>query len=253
MLYDKPVSQLMIEASAAMPDQFASADVIAWFRERYPQVKDTTVRAHVIGLTANNTSRHHYPWLAKKTPLFFRLDRGVLTVFDPDRHGGDLDVPGPEQVGGDASVDAADEQRMEFYLEAYLEEFLLTNWHLIDWGRPLRLWEGSDGESGHQLSTPIGRMDFLCIDDSTNALVVVELKRGLPSDRVIGQTARYMGWAQSELSSPGQPVEGLIVTHESDDRLRYAAKAVSGLGLLLYEVTFELRPSQSTPEPEGDG
>jgi hypothetical protein len=77
------------------------------------------------------------------------------------------------------------------------------------------------------------------------------LKRGLPSDRVIGQTVRYMGWARMELAEPGQPVEGLIVTHESDDRLQYAAAVVSGLGLLLYDVTFELRPAQLSRGPEG--
>jgi hypothetical protein len=149
-------------------------------------------------------------------------------------------------------LEAVDEERMEFYLEAYLEEFLLTNWHLIDWGRPLRIWQGPNGDSGHQFSTPVGRLDFLCVDEMTNGLVVVELKRGLPSDRVIGQTARYMGWARSELAQPGQLVEGLIVTHESDDRLQYAAAAVPGLGLLLYEVTFQLRPAQSCRGREGN-
>jgi restriction system protein len=168
----------------------------------------------------------------------------VLTGFDPDRHGEDPIVPEPAEVGDGGSVEPIDEGRMEFYLEAYLEEFLLTNWQLIDWGRRLRIWEGPNGESGHQFSTPVGRIDFLCIDEATNALVVVELKRGLPSDRVIGQAARYMGWARSELAESGQVVEGLIVTHESDERLQYAAAAISGLGLLLYEVTFELRRAQ---------
>jgi hypothetical protein len=166
----------------------------------------------------------------------------VLTRFDPDRHAGQLATAGPEEAGDGALDEMADEGRMEFYLETYLEEFLLTNWPLIDWGRPLRIWEGPNGESGHQFSTPVGRLDFLCVDGATGALVVVELKRGLPSDRVIGQTARYMAWARSELAQSEQAVEGLIVTHEQDDRLRYAASAVGGLSLLLYEVTFELHP-----------
>jgi RecB family endonuclease NucS len=58
------------------------------------------------------------------------------------------------------------------------------------------------------------------------AYVVIELKRGLPSDRVVGQIARYMGWARSTLAQPGQPVEGLIVAHESDDRRHYSVAAV---------------------------
>jgi hypothetical protein len=57
VLYDRPVSQLMKDAASEMPDQFAPTDVVAWFRERYPNVKEGTVRAHVIGLTANDSSR----------------------------------------------------------------------------------------------------------------------------------------------------------------------------------------------------
>jgi hypothetical protein len=257
MLYDRPLWELMADAAAAMPDRFTTADVLAWFRENYPGFKDNALQAHVLGLTANAPGRLSHKGLAPKPPVFFKLNRGVLTAFDPDRHGGDIIVPEPEPEpeaepqGEGVSSEAADEDRMEFYLETYLEEFLRTNWHLIDWGRRLRIWEGSDGELGHQLSTPVGRIDFLCVDETTNALVVVELKRGLPSDRVVGQTARYMTWARFHLAGPGQSVEGLIVTHESDDRLQYSAAAVSGLGLLLYDVTFALRPAQLSPGPEG--
>lgn len=58
---------------------------------------------------------------------------------------------------------------------------------------------------------------------------------------VIGQIARYMGYVRSHLAMPGQSVEGLIVSHEADDALRYAVAAFPGLQLMTYEVTFELR------------
>ncbi len=48
------------------------------------------------------------------------------------------------------------EQNSEFVLEAHLEDFLLGNWKSIGWGRTLELWQGPNGESGHQLKTPIG-------------------------------------------------------------------------------------------------
>src|SRR4051794_34128074 len=41
---------------------------------------------------------------------------------------------------------------------------------------------------------------FLCEDLESGSLVVVELKRGLPSDRVVSQTARYMGWVDENLA-----------------------------------------------------
>lgn len=91
-------------------------------------------------------------------------------------------------------------------------------------------------------------MDLLCVDTSANALVVLELKRGRPADRVIGQVARYMGWVRMHLATNGQSVEGIVVAHEHDDRLRYAAAAVPGLTILTYHVTFQLAPMPSVAE-----
>jgi RecB family endonuclease NucS len=92
--------------------------------------------------------------------------------------------------------------------------------------------------------TPVGRLDFLCHDTATNALVVVELKRGRPSDRVVGQAARYMGWVRAELAEEGQPVEGLIVAGEQDLQLAYAVAAVPGLSVLTYRIDFSLTPAE---------
>jgi RecB family endonuclease NucS len=50
----------------------------------------------------------------------------------------------------------------------------------------------------------------LCRDTVTGALVV-ELKRGRPSDKVIGQAARYMGYLRAHMAQAGLQVEGLIV------------------------------------------
>lgn len=93
----------------------------------------------------------------------------------------------------------------------------MGNWNTVKWGRPLSLWQGADEASGHQLSTPVGRLDLLCVDTSTDALVVVELKRGRSADRVIGQATRHMGWVRTHVATNGQSVEGIVVAH---DRLR---------------------------------
>ena len=50
-----------------------------------------------------------------------------------------------------------------------------------------------------------------------------------------------MGWFREEFAADGRSVEGIIVAGEADDRLYYAARAVPGLSVLLYEVTFALR------------
>ena len=70
MLYDRPVAELMREAAEALSDPTSANSLIQWFEDNYPKVQTTTVRAHIIGLTANNSSRKHYPSLAKRNPVY---------------------------------------------------------------------------------------------------------------------------------------------------------------------------------------
>lgn len=83
----------------------------------------------------------------------------------------------------------------------------------------------------------------------TGALVVVELKRGRPPDKVIGQAARYMGYLRAHMAQPGLQVEGLIVARGMDEGLRYSAAAVPGLQLMTYEVSFKLSTAGGSPAP----
>jgi hypothetical protein len=39
-----------------------------------------------------------------------------------------------------------------------------------------------------------------------------------------------------------RPVRGLNVTHEIDDKLKFAASMIKGLDLMSYEITFALKP-----------
>lgn len=78
----------------------------------------------------------------------------------------------------------------------------------------------------------------------------MEVKRGRPSDKVVGQVTRYIGYVSSHLAKPGQAVEDLIVAHESDDALRYAVSALPRLELMTYEVSFEPRRVES-PKVQG--
>jgi hypothetical protein len=58
----------MVEAAAQLDYPTSRGEVVQWFAEHYPQVKASTIRAHIVGLTANDRSRHHYPSLARPTP-----------------------------------------------------------------------------------------------------------------------------------------------------------------------------------------
>jgi len=95
----------------------------------------------------------------------------------------DDDLELADFVQGSDSTNAA----MEFALELYLEEFIVTNWDPIDWGRRLEIWDDGAGQSGHQLNTPVGRLDLLARDLDSDELVVIELKRGKTQIKWLGR------------------------------------------------------------------
>jgi hypothetical protein len=107
-VYDRTVAELMADAAAELEHPAARGDVVAWFAERYPLVRASTVRASVVGLTENDNTRHHYASLAKRPPLFVREPDGTLLRYDAE---------------GGAELEAADGEPQEsaslkFALEA---------------------------------------------------------------------------------------------------------------------------------------
>ena len=84
-----------------------------------------------------------------------------------------------------------------------------------------------------------GFIDILC-KDGQDRVVVVELKAGKSDPRVIGQTLGYMGDLMDEDAL--ETVRGIIVAHDFDTRTRAAARAVAGLTLYTYSVSFAFQP-----------
>ena len=127
-------------------------------------------------------------------------------------------------------------------IETKLEQWLVEHWDDIDFGQKLVIYTESGEAVGQQYDTGIvGRIDLLCEAEESNNLVVIELKRGRPSDEVVGQLARYIGWVKQNLAN-GREVNGIILAPEFDDRLRYAASAIPGTLLLRYQTRFEVHP-----------
>ena len=248
MLYDRPVRLLLEDCLAVLSEDFRSEEAIAWFAEKYPMVDVKTVRAHLRAFSANDPNRRHYSFGRGRPALLFKTGRSTYSRYDAEVHGlydeQGLSLDDEDTVDDEGFVpeleETVQERAAEFALEVYLEEFLLTNWHKIGWGAPLELYNGREG---HQFVTTVGRLDFLAVDTRDMALVVIELKRGRPSDQVVGQAARYMGWIKHTMAG-GRPVRGLIVAHEIDDKLKFAASMIDGLDLMSYEITFGLKPER---------
>ena len=134
------------------------------------------------------------------------------------------------------------EDPSEFVLEKYLEDFIVSNFNTIFSGR-LRVFEDSDGNDGQQYATDIGSIDVLAVEERTRSFVVIELKKGRSSDRVVGQILRYMGWVKRNLCENGQTVKGLVICREHDPRLTYALEMTNNIDVRYYSVSFKLKES----------
>ncbi len=145
----------------------------------------------------------------------------------------ELVKPIPDQNGADT------DGQIGFPLEKYLEDFIVSNFERI-FGGNLILYRDGEGNIGQQYSTEVGDIDILAEEPSSNSFVVIELKKGRESDKVVGQILRYMGWVEENLCSSDQQVKGIIICKEADAKLNYALKMTDSIELKRYIVDFRL-------------
>ncbi len=126
-----------------------------------------------------------------------------------------------------------------FVLERYLEDFIVSNFDTIFKGK-LEIYEDAEGNHGQQYATDIGPIDILALEPKSNSFVVIELKQGRPSDQVIGQILRYMGWVKKNLCKDGQGVKGLVICRDPDSKLSYALEMTNNIDVRHYSVSFKL-------------
>ncbi len=73
--YDKPVRELLADCVRDLRSPFTWQDVLAWFGQRYPRVKATTISTHLAGLTEGAQGAHAH--LAQYPALVRRIDHGL--------------------------------------------------------------------------------------------------------------------------------------------------------------------------------
>ncbi|NLF07369.1 MAG: DUF1016 family protein [Pirellulaceae bacterium] len=132
-------------------------------------------------------------------------------------------------------------------LEKYLEEFIVGNFSSIFKGQYV-LYEESEDVDGQQYPTDIGPIDILAIEPKSNSFVVMELKKGRPSDQVVGQILRYMGWVKMNLCKDGRTVKGLIICHDPDPKLAYALEMTNNIDVRYYSISFKLMENPDLPQ-----
>ena len=69
---------MLEECVSQLDEPFRRSEVVGWFRRHYPEVKETTLAAHIQAATANagNRARNH-PYLSARAPLLRRIDHGL--------------------------------------------------------------------------------------------------------------------------------------------------------------------------------
>ena len=164
----------------------------------------------------------------------------TLAEFSEDQFRSVIEGSGPPVAPPETEPEVNDPS--EFVLEKYLEDFIVSNFNAIFRGR-LRIFEDSEGNDGQQYTTDIGPIDILAIEETTKTFVVIELKKGRPSDRVVGQILRYMGWVKRNLCANGQTVRGLVICREHDQKLSYALEMTNNFDVHYYNVSFKLKDS----------
>src|SRR5438874_13801777 len=87
-MYEKPVRALMPEMLGSLltqPSQVISKDqVLQWFAERYPKIKQGTISAHLIRFSTNAPSRLHYN-ARPDEDLLYQVDGGHFRLYDPSK------------------------------------------------------------------------------------------------------------------------------------------------------------------------
>ena len=251
LLYDKPVRLLMRDMIADLRilpgNVFDKAVVISWFAKQYPKVKEGTISAHLVLLSTNNAGRlHHNPKSTGEDDLFFKLDAGHFRLYEAKNDPSPLYKAPRTPSDTNSDNEEANEWESptvdrvgasEFAYERDLRNFLAKHLSLIEDG--LRLYE-EDGITG--IEFPVGGrfVDLLAVD-SSNSLVVLELKVSRGYDRVVGQLLRYMAWIEKHQADLGQKVRGVIIAKKISEDLILACSKVPNVSLYEYELSVTLK------------
>ena len=253
-IYDKPTKVLMgdfAEENLAPGQVFTKRDAVSWFARHYPDIRFTTVQAHVEGMAINSRGRKHHPNIKPGSghDLFYKVGPGRYRLWvsetDPSpgyandmesKGGGRNDSEGVFVPEDEYEEPQADVGSSEFAYERDLRNYLSKNLGSLEAG--LRLYQDEDLTG---VEFPVGGryIDILAVD-AEERFVVIELKVSRGYDRAIGQLLRYIAWVETNIADGGR-VRGIIVANEITEDLRLAASRVQDVQLAEYEISFNVK------------
>ena len=158
----------------------------------------------------------------------------ITTIISIEKHAEEIEkfISGesqPQLITTDESIEDAS----EFVLEKHLGDFLVKNWKSTEIGKKYEI-------IGQEYKTYTGSIDILAISKDKKEYLVVELKKGQASDRVVGQILKYIGDIQQDLAEPWQKVRGAIIAFGDNKHFNRALGAVENIDFYEYKVNFSL-------------
>jgi len=240
-IYDKTVNEIMVEYFSKLNqgDVFTTREMVNYFKNNYPKIKQGTITAHLLKFSTNSKTRIYYNTRKNgKCDLLFKIDENKYRLYDKAKDPSPYYKDGIEEEiqQKEISDNNTNESDQEFAYEKDLQNYLAKNLHLIESG--LKLFEEDDITG---IEYPVGGrfIDILAVDKN-NDFVIFELKVSKGYDRVIGQLLRYMGWVEKNMATEGQKVRGIIVCKEITNDLLLACSKINDINLFEYEISFKL-------------
>ncbi len=245
-IYEKPVRELLknfVEKRKVKPEEILNKkEIIDWFKQHYPKIKQGTITAHLIRMSVNAPSRIHYNVFSNGADdLFYQIDGSHFRLYDKSTDPVPIYKEDDKKSEDESEIDEPEKEDKlesnEFAYERDLKNFLSKNLHIIE--PDLTLYE-DEGITG--IEFPVGGrfIDILALDKNNN-FVIIELKVSKGYDRVIGQILRYMAWIEKNLAEPNQKVKGIIIASKISDDLKLASSKISDITLYEYDLSISLR------------
>ena len=127
-----------------------------------------------------------------------------------------------------------------FAMGKHLEEFIVANWDSLDIGENYNRHEEVVDGKRKKFRTDTGEINIFALSKDKTHYLVIELKKGRASDKVVGQIQRYMGYIEDEIANNSQEVKGLIIGLKEDLGLKRAISINPSIEFRRYEIRFDL-------------